>query len=62
MLVYKQKPTLVINYKRHEGSIIKKLLKITKKIPQLRKAAKRTIQKSQAELNRKFKRIKIQIF
>ena len=51
-----------MDYRKHEGSIIKKLLKIIEKVPQLREVARRTIQKLQAELDRKFKGIKTQIF
>ncbi len=47
-----------MDYRKHEGSIIKKLLKIIEKVPQLREVARRTIQKLQAELDRKFKGIK----
>ena len=32
MLVYGQEPTLVMDYGKHEGSIMKRLLKIMKKI------------------------------
>ncbi len=59
MLVYGQKPTLVMDYKKYKGSIIKKLLEIIKKIPQLREAVRRAIQKSQVELDKKFKKMKI---
>ncbi len=62
MLVYEQKSILVMNYGRYESSIIKRLLEITKKVPQLRKAARRVIRKSQAKLDRKFKKMKIQEF
>ncbi len=62
MLVYGREPTLVIDYRKHEGSIMKRLLEITEKIPQLREAARRAIQKSQAELDRKFEGMKIQEF
>ncbi len=40
MLVYRQEPTLVMDYGKHEGSIIKRLLEITEKILQLREAAR----------------------
>ncbi len=43
MLVYGQKPTLVMDYEKHRGSIMKRLLEITEKVPQLREAARRTI-------------------
>ncbi len=62
ILVYKREPTLVIDYEKHEGSIIERLLEITEKVSQLREAARRVIRKSQAELNRKFEGIKIQKF
>src|SRR6266542_3434851 len=62
MLVYGREPILVMNYKKHGGSIIERLLKITEKIPQLREAAKRAIRKSQAELDRKFEGMKTQEF
>ncbi len=62
MLVYERKPTLVMDYRKHEGSIMERLLEITEKVPQLREAARRTIQKSQAELDRKFEGMKIQEF
>jgi len=48
-----------MNYRKHGGSIMKRLLEITEKIPQLREVARRIIQKSQAELDRKFKEMKI---
>ncbi len=41
MLVYGREPTLVMNYGKHGGFIMKKLLKITEKIPQLREAARK---------------------
>ncbi len=62
MLVYKKEPTLVMDYRKYEGSIMKRLLEITEKIPQLREAARRAIRKSQAELDRKFEGLKIQEF
>ena len=62
MLVYEQEPTLVMDYEKHGGSIIERLLKIMEKVSQLREAARRVIRKSQAELNRKFEGIKIQKF
>src|SRR6266540_1123528 len=62
MLVYGKEPTLVIDYGKHEDSIMERLLEITEKVPQLREAARRAIQKSQAELDRKFEGIKIQEF
>ncbi len=58
MLVYGREPTLVIDYEKYKGSIMEKLLKIIKKVPQLRKAARRAIQKLQAELDRKFQGMK----
>ncbi len=33
MLVYRRKPTLVIDYEKYEGSIMERLLEITKKVP-----------------------------
>ena len=62
MLVYGWEPTLVIDYRKHRGSIMKKLLEITERVSQLREAAKRVIWKSQAELDRKFEGMKIQEF
>ncbi len=62
MLVYGQKPILIMDYKKYGGFILKKLLEITEKVPQLREAARRVIQKLQAELNKKFKEMKIQKF
>ncbi len=38
MLIYKRESILVIDYKKYKGSIIKRLLKITEKISQLREA------------------------
>ena len=62
MLVYEREPTLVMDYGKHEGSIMKRLLEITEKVLQLREAARRAIWKSQAELDRKFEGLKIQEF
>ncbi len=62
MLVYEREPTLVMNYKRHGGFIMKRLLKIIEKVSQLREAARRIIRKSQAELDKKFEGIKTQEF
>src|SRR6266498_675619 len=62
MLVYGQEPTLVMDYRKHGGSIMERLLKITEKVLQLREAARKAIQKSQAELDRKFEGMKIQEF
>ncbi len=59
MLVYGWEPTLDMDYRKYRGSIMERLLEITEKISQLREAARRAIQKSQAELDRKFKKIKI---
>jgi len=59
MLVYGKKPILVMDYGKHEGSIIERLIKITEKVPQLRKVTRKAIRKSQAELNKKFKGMKI---
>ncbi len=33
MLVYEREPTLVMDYGKHEGSIMERLLKITEKVP-----------------------------
>ena len=62
MLVYKKEPILVMDYGKHESSIIERLLEITEKVPQLREAARRVIWKSQAELDRKFEGMKTQEF
>ncbi len=43
MLVYGREPTLVMNYGKHGGSIMERLLEIIEKVPQLRKAARRAI-------------------
>ncbi len=59
MLVYGRELTLVMDYEKYEGSIMKRLLEITEKVSQLSKVVRRTIQKSQAELNRKFQEMKI---
>jgi len=48
-----------MNYGKYGGFIIERLLKIIKKISQLRETAKKMIQKSQAELDRKFEGMKI---
>ena len=53
-LVYGRKPTLVINYGSHGGSIIERLLEIINKVSQFRELAWRTICKTQAKLDRKF--------
>src|SRR6266540_3160370 len=62
MLAYGREPTLVMDYRKHGGSIMERLLKITEKVLQLREAARKAIQKSQAELDRKFEGMKIQEF
>ncbi len=62
MLVYGREPTLIMDYRKHGGSIMERLLEITEKVLQLREAAKRAIQKSQAELDRKFEGMKTQEF
>ena len=62
MLVYGREPTLVMDYGKHGGSIMERLLEITEKVPQLREAARRTIQKSQAELDKRFEGMKTQEF
>src|SRR6266542_3269047 len=43
MLVYGKEPTLVIDYRKHEGSIMERLLEITEKVSQLREVARRAI-------------------
>ena len=43
MLIYKRKPTLVINCRKYKGSIMERLLEITEKISQLKKTARRAI-------------------
>ena len=43
MLVYGREPILIMNYEKHEGSIIERLLEITEKEPQLREVARRAI-------------------
>ncbi len=43
MLVYGKEPTLVIDYGKHGSSIMKRLMEITEKVPQLREAARRVI-------------------
>src|SRR6266542_3324258 len=58
MLVYEREPTLVMDYGKYGGFIMKRLLKITEKVLQLRETARRAIQKSQAELDRKFEGMK----
>ncbi len=62
MLVYEREPTLVMDYRKHGGSIIERLLEVTEKVSQLRESARRAIRKSQAELDRKFEGMKIQEF
>ena len=47
-----------MDYEKHESFIMKRLLKITEKVPQLREAARKAIWKSQAELDRKFEEMK----
>jgi len=51
-----------MDYRRYGDSIMKRLLKITERVSQLRKAARRAIWKSQVKLNRKFEGMKIQEF
>ncbi len=58
MLVYGWEPTLVMDYGKYEGFIMKRLLEIIKKVLQLREVTRRVIWKSQAELDRKFEGIK----
>jgi len=58
VLIYGWEPTLVMDYGKHEDFIMKRLLEITEKILQLREAIRRAIQKSQAELDKKFEEMK----
>ena len=58
MLVYRRKPTLIMDYGKHGGSIMERLLEITEKVPQLREAARRVIWKSQVELDKRFEGMK----
>jgi len=51
-----------MDYGKHGGSIMKRLLEITEKVLQLREVARRVIWKSQAELDRKFEEMKTQEF
>src|SRR6266498_1958791 len=62
ILVYGKEPTLVMDYGKHGGSIMERLLKITEKVPQLREVARRAIRKSQAELDKSFEGMKTQEF
>ncbi len=62
MLVYGREPTLIMDYEKHGGFIMERLLKITEKVSQLREAARRAIWKSQVELDKKFKGMKTQEF
>jgi len=62
MLVYGRELTLVMDYGKHGGFIMERLLKITEKVSQLREVARRAIQKLQAELDRKFEEMKTQEF
>ncbi len=43
MLIYGREPTLVMDYGKHGGSIMERLLEITEKVSQLREAARRVI-------------------
>ncbi len=43
MLVYRWEPTLVMDYRKYRGSIMKRLLEITEKVSQLREVARRAI-------------------
>ena len=43
MLVYGREPTLVMDYEKHRGSIMERLLEIMEKISQLREATRRAI-------------------
>ncbi len=62
MLVYGREPTLVMDYGKHGGSIMERLLEVTEKVSQLREAARSAIRKSQTELDRKFEGMKKQEF
>ncbi len=46
LTVYKKESILIINYSNYRGLIIKRLLKITEKVLQLKKIVKRIIRKS----------------
>ena len=46
MLVYGKESILVMDYGKHEGSIMKRLLEITEKVSQIREVARRAIWKS----------------
>ncbi len=43
MLVYERKLTLVMDYGKHGGSIMERLLEIIEKLSQLREAVRRAI-------------------
>ena len=58
MLAYGREPTLVMDYRKHGGSIMERLLEITERVSQLREIARRAIRKSQAELDNKFEGMK----
>ncbi len=62
IIVYRREPTLVMDYGKHGGSIMERLLEITEKVSQLREAARRAIRKSQAELDKSFEGMKTQEF
>jgi len=51
-----------MDYGKHRGSIIERLLEITEKVLQLREVARRAIQKLQVELDKKFEGMKTQEF
>ena len=53
-LIYRRKLILVIDYRSHKESIIKRLLEITDKVPQLRTNARRAIKKAQVKLEKIF--------
>ncbi len=46
MLVYGWESTLIMDYGKHKGSIIERLLEITEKVLQIREAVRRAIRKS----------------
>ncbi len=62
ILIYKKKFILIMNYRKHEGLILERLLEIMKKVLQLKKIAKKVIWKSQTKLDKKFEEIKTYVF
>ena len=51
-----------MDYGKHGGSIMERLLEIIEKVSQLREVVRRAIWKSQVELDRKFEGMKTQEF